>query len=191
MRKISPMGLHGGVAALALLALLVALPALAERAWVSGDLRLNLRSGPGNQYRILGSLKTGDSLQVLERTEKWTKIRTGEGKDGWIPGGYLNPQPPPTIRLEKLEAEVAKLREALGKTEKEASELRRGSEEISANDSVQKAEIERLTKENYRLRAGERWAEWITGALVLSTGMALGALLSRISSRRSRQRLRL
>jgi SH3 domain protein len=181
----------GGVAALGLLALLVALPAAAERAWVGGEVRLNLRSGPGNQYRILGIVKTGDSLQVLERTENWTKIRTAAGEDGWIPGGYLNPQPPPTIRLGELEAEVAKLRKTLERTETEAAELRGQSEEISANDSAQKAEIERITQENYRLRAGERWAEWITGALVLSTGMALGALLSRVSSRRRRQRLRL
>jgi uncharacterized protein YgiM (DUF1202 family) len=130
-------------------------------------------------------------VQVLERDEKWTKIRTAEGEEGWIPGGYLNPQPPPAIRLEELEVEVASLRNVLESAESEASGLRRRSEDLASNDSEQKAEIERLTKENYRLHAGERWAEWITGALVLSTGMALGALLSRISSRRGRQRLRL
>jgi len=191
MQKISLMGFSGGVAALGLLVLLVALPAVAEPAWVSGEVRLNLRSGAGNQYRILGVLKTGDALQVLERSEKWTKVRTAEGKEGWIPGGYLNPQPPPAIRLEELEVEVASLRNVLESAESEASDLRRRSEDLASNDSEQKAEIERLTKENYRLHAGERWAEWITGALVLSTGMALGALLSRISSRRGRQRLRL
>jgi len=191
MQKISLMGLSGGMAALGLLALLVALPALAEPAWVSGEVRLNLRSGAGNQFRILGVLKTGDALQVLERDEKWTKIRTAQGEEGWIPGGYLNPQPPPAIRLEELEVEVASLRNVLESAESEASGLRQRSEEFASNDSEQKAEIERLTKENYRLHAGERWAEWITGALVLSTGMALGALLSRISSRRGRQRLRL
>jgi len=191
MQKISLMGLSGGMAALGLLALLVALPALAEPAWVSGEVRLNLRSGAGNQFRILGVLKTGDALQVLERDEKWTKIRTAQGEEGWIPGGYLNPQPPPAIRLEELEVEVASLRNVLESAESEASGLRQRSEELASNDSEQKAEIERLTKENYRLHAGERWAEWITGALVLSTGMALGALLSRISSRRGRQRLRL
>jgi uncharacterized protein YgiM (DUF1202 family) len=130
-------------------------------------------------------------LQVLERTEKWTKVRTATGEEGWIPSGYLDVQPPPTIRLEELEVEVANLRDVLERNETETSNLRRRSEEIATNDSEQKAEIERLTQENYRLRAGERWAEWITGALVLSTGMALGALLSRISSRRHRQRLRL
>jgi SH3 domain protein len=191
MQKIGPMRLVRGIAALGLLALLVALPAAAEPAWVSGEVKLNLRSGAGNQYRILGLLKTGDAVQVLERGEKWTKVRTATGEAGWIPGGYLNPQPPPAVRLEELEAEVAKLRNVLEKAEAKVSSLSRRSEELSSNDSEQKAEIERLTKENYRLHAGERWAEWITGALVLSTGMVLGALLSRISSSRRRQRLRL
>jgi len=185
------MQLVGGVAALGLSALLVALPASAEKAWVRGEVRLNLRSGPGNQYRIMKVIKTGDSMQILRRGEGWTMVRTPAGEEGWISGGYLDPQPPPTVRLEELEVEVANLRDALERTEAEASSLRRSSEEIAANDSEQKTEIERLTKENYRLHAGERWAEWITGALVLSTGMVLGALMNRISSRRHRQRLRL
>jgi SH3 domain protein len=191
MQKISLMRLGAGVAALCFLALLVALPATAESAWVRGEVRLNLRSGPGNQYRILGVVKTGDSLKVMQRGEDWTQIRTAAGDEGWIPGGYLDAQPPPTLRLEELEVEVGNLRDALEKAETETSSLRHRSEKLTANDSEQVTEIERLTKENYRLRAGERWAEWITGALVLSTGMALGALLSRISSRRHRQRLRL
>jgi SH3 domain protein len=191
MQKISLMRLAAGVAALCFLALLVAAAATAESAWVRGEVRLNLRSGPGNQYRILGVVKTGDALQVMERGENWTRIRTAEGEEGWIPGGYLDAEPPPAIHLEQLEAEVASLRDALKKSETETSTLRQRSEKFASNDSEQASEIERLTKENYRLRAGERWAEWITGALVLSTGMALGALLSRISSRRHRQRLRL
>jgi SH3 domain protein len=191
MQKISLMRLVAGVAALCFLTLLVALPATAESAWVRGEVRLNLRSGPGNQYRILGVVKTGDPLQVMQRGENWTQIRTAAGEEGWIPGGYLDAQPPPTLRLEELEVEVANLRDALEKAETETSTLRHQSDELTSNDSEQVTEIERLTKENYRLRAGERWAEWITGALVLSTGMALGALLSRISSRRHRQRLRL
>jgi hypothetical protein len=128
---------------------------------------------------------------VLERSEDWAKVRTAAGQEGWVPGGFLQTQPPAPTRPEDLDDEAARLRSVLESTEAETSDLRRKSEELSASDSEQKAEIERLTKENYRLHAGERWAEWITGALVLSTGMALGALLSRISSRRQRQRLRL
>jgi SH3 domain protein len=185
------MQLVGCVAVVALSALLVAFSASAERTWVGCKVPLNLRSGPGNQFRILRQVKGGDSVHLLERGGNWTKIRTAGGEEGWIAAGYLDPVPPPTLRLEELETEVEDLRNSLEKTKTEASSLRQRSEELAANDSEQKTEIERLTKENYRLHAGERWAEWITGALVLSTGMVLGALLSRLSSRRHRQRLRL
>ena len=33
-----------------------ALEAVAEQAWVRGEIRLNLRSGPGTQFRILGGV---------------------------------------------------------------------------------------------------------------------------------------
>ena len=74
------MQLVGGVAALGLSALLVALPASAEKAWVRGEVRLNLRSGPGNQYRILEVIKTGDSMQILRRDEGWTMVQTPAGQ---------------------------------------------------------------------------------------------------------------
>jgi SH3 domain protein len=163
----------------------------AERAWIKGEVRLNLRSGPGTNYRILDGVKTGDVLTVLNRKESWTEVRTEEGKSGWIPAGYLDTTPPPTIRLEQLETERVQLREQLEKLDGEAQELRSTNETLSASDSEQTNEINRLTRENLELRAGARWPEWITGALILSTGMVLGALLSRLSGRGRRQRIRL
>ena len=46
--------------------------ASSDRAWVRAELRLNLRTGPGNKYRIVGALGTGDSVTVLKETENWT-----------------------------------------------------------------------------------------------------------------------
>jgi len=172
------------------IALLVGLPAGAETGWVRGA-PLNLRSGPGTQYRIVGGAKPGDRLEVLTRGDGWTQVRIPNGKEGWIAEGYMDPKPPPTIRLGQLEQEVTSLRSELDTSQSETSQLRSSNQELAGSDEGQKEEIARLTKENYKLRAGERWAEWITGALILSTGMVLGALLSRLSARRSRTRLRL
>lgn len=163
----------------------------AQRAWIKGEVRLNLRSGPGTNYRILAGVKTGDALTVLDRQERWTKVRTAEGKSGWIPAGYLDTNPPPTVRLEQLETESKELREQLEKIDGEAKELRSSNESLSSSDVEKTNEINRLTRENLELRAGARWPEWITGALILSTGMVLGALLSRLSVRGRRQRIRL
>lgn len=184
---------HRRTAAAVLLALGLLAPQAsgAERAWIKGEVRLNLRSGPGTAYRILTGVQTGDALTVMERDERWTRVRTGDGKVGWIPAGYLEPKPPPGVRLAQLEVEARRLREQLEKTGAEAEALRASNESLTTSDTEQRAELERLTRDNLELRAGARWPEWITGALILSTGMVLGAILSRLSGRGRRQRIRL
>ena len=119
--------------------------------------------------------------------------RSGTANDetGWIPAGYLDKEPPPRVRLEQLETETQRLREQLEKVDAEATELRTTNESLSSSDAERSERLERLDRENVALRAGARWPHWITGALILSTGMVLGALLSRISGRGRRQRIRL
>ncbi len=179
-----------GIVASVLGLLLLAGAAGAEEAWVRGA-PLNLRSGPGTQFRILASATPGDRLSVLERGDGWTKVRDGEGKTGWIAEGYLEPDAPPTVRLAQLEAETEQLRSTLESTSAEAQRLRQSNDTLSSADGGQKEEIERLTQENYKLRAGTRSAEWLMGALIFCTGMALGAILHGISGRRRASRLRL
>ena len=166
---------------------LSALAAHAERAWVRGDVRLNLRTGGGTQFRIVGGAGTGDPVTILERSEKWTQIRLDDGREGWIPVGYLQSGPPPTVRLAQLEDEVISLRNRLETTSGEAGSLRESNQELTSRDDEQRAEIERLTMENMDLKAGERWPYLITGASIFVAGMILGSILHAMSSARSRR----
>jgi hypothetical protein len=93
--------------------------------------------------------------------------------------------------MAQLEAEVGKLRQALDQTSAEAARLRASESALTDSDGSRRAEIERLTRENAKLQAGTRWAEWLTGGLILCTGMVLGAILSRLAGRRGTRRLRL
>ena len=106
-------------------------------------------------------------------------------------GGYLETEPPPTLRLEMLESETASLRSQLEEIRSEAAQLRESNATLASTDSGQRAEIEALKIENYELRAGSRYQEWITGALILAGGMILGAFLHRNSTRRPSSRIRL
>jgi len=179
------------LAGLCLLFLLVAPPALAETAWVKDELRLNVRTGPGVQYRIVGVLQTGDAVQVLSRGEGWTKARPENKESGWIPVGYLQPTPPARIALAEREVENAALEKRLAALTESESQLRTAHEEVSGRDAEQQAEIARLTRENLELRAGARWPEWITGAGIVLVGMILGAIVARGSGRRRQQRIKL
>ncbi len=180
------------MALFALFASSVAIPAAAENiGWVRGNIRLNLRSGAGTQFKIIASVETGDQLKVLNTGESWTRVETSEGKTGWIPAGYLETEPPPTLRLKMLETETGTLRTELEEVRTEAARLRESNATLSSTDSGQREEIEALKTDNYELRAGSRYQEWITGALILSLGMLLGAFLHRNSTRRPSSRIRL
>jgi SH3 domain protein len=159
----------------------------AEVAWVKDELRINLRSGPGVQFRIMGRLKTGDRVEVLQQGDGWTQIRVPEKGDGWIPEGYLQGTPPAGMRLAKSEAQTADFRQQLDDLTAQVESLGQENEALAERDGAQRAEIDRLGDENRELKAGARWPEWITGAGILSAGMILGAILRSASGRRGRK----
>lgn len=170
---------------------LVAGVAGAETSWVKDELTLNLRTGPGNQYRIKGIIKTGESVQVVNRREGWTEVRSTRLGNGWVPEGFLQPEPPAGLRLAQTEAETAEFRSQYSSLTERVDQLEKQNAELSESDGAQRAEIETLTRENLELRAGARWPEWITGAVILGAGMLLGAIVHSVSGRRQRPRIRL
>ena len=163
----------------------------AQEAWVMDkEVRLTLRTGAGTQYRIIGNLATGDVARILTRGDGWTKVRTAEGKEGWVSAGFLQASPPAQVQLERLGRETEELRRQVAELSEETTDLRASKDELESDDEEQRLEIDRLTRENYQLRAGARWPEWITGAGIVMIGMALGALLGRNASRRRQPRVR-
>jgi SH3 domain protein len=175
----------------ALLVMLLGSAASAESGWVKDELTLNLRTGAGTQYRILGAVQTGDQVEILGQGEGWTRVRVPELGEGWIPAGFLQPEPPAGVRLAQLEAQTSDVRTRIDALTQRAQSLEEQNTELSARDESQRSEIETLTRENMELKAGARWPEWITGAGILATGMLMGAILQSISGRRARPRIRI
>lgn len=191
-----------GSALRALLASLLSLPALlaltappalaAEQGWIKGDITLNLRTGGGTEYRIIGTVATGDPVKVLLRGEDWTRIETQDGKIGWIPGGYVEAEPPPVARLSAAESRVASLESELERLRAETNALRDSNTALEGNDDEQNRELAALKEENYQLRGVSRYQEWLTGGGLLGGGMLAGAWLQRRSAnRRPGSRIRL
>jgi uncharacterized protein YgiM (DUF1202 family) len=168
----------------------LAVSASAEKAWVRGA-SLNLRSGAGREQSVLGSLAPGEPVEVIGESGEWLEVRREDGSEGYIAARYVSRDAPPEARIHELEGEVERLRDELAGAAREADDARQRGEEAAGLHAERAAEIERMRRENEALRAGARWPEWITGALILSTGMALGAALRGVSGRRRQARLRL
>jgi uncharacterized protein YraI len=53
--------------------------------FATADFRVNVRSGPGTQYTILGQVRSGDALDITGRTEnnQWLRVNFN-GQEGWV-----------------------------------------------------------------------------------------------------------
>ena len=182
---------------LALLLALLASPALVssdpawaeQQAWIRGDVKLNVRTGPSTDHRIVAGVETGDDVLILARADSWTQVRTKRGKEGGIPAGYLDTTPPPLVRLEQLESELESTLEQLTLVTSEAERLREENQTLAGRDEEQQSSIRSLTEENLDLKAGARWPYLISGASILGAGMLIGLAMGRSGKKKSRIRL--
>jgi SH3-like domain-containing protein len=51
--------------------------------------RINIRSGPGTKYKIVGKAEYGVVFATLERENGWVKVRHENGLTGWIKRSLL------------------------------------------------------------------------------------------------------
>ena len=49
---------------------------------------LNIRSGPSTSYKVIGSLKKGNTVTITSTQSGWYKIKYGS-KTGWVSGKYV------------------------------------------------------------------------------------------------------
>ncbi|OZU89240.1 N-acetylmuramoyl-L-alanine amidase [Virgibacillus indicus] len=51
---------------------------------------VNIRSGPGTNYAIIGGTQAGDTYNIVKTSDKWNQINLGNGSTGWIAGWLTN-----------------------------------------------------------------------------------------------------
>ena len=52
---------------------------------------LNVRSGPGENFSVVFSARGGDRFSVLEKQDKWLRVRAQDGREGWAAGWLTSP----------------------------------------------------------------------------------------------------
>lgn len=73
-----------GLAVMALGA--TAASAYAASAYATGS--VNVRSGPGTQYRVVDTLRRGEMVDVVNCRGSWCRV-VKAGPDGWVSANYL------------------------------------------------------------------------------------------------------
>jgi SH3-like domain-containing protein len=60
---------------------------------------LNMRSGPGTNNTILWELQKGYPLQVIQRKNRWLKIKDFEGDTGWVAASLTGRTPHHIVKV--------------------------------------------------------------------------------------------
>ena len=149
--------------------------ALAQTVYVNDDLRIAMRAGPGEEFRVVRILLAGTELAEVERHEPWVRVSIEGGPEGWVQSRYLSEEVPARVRVpELLEAQersraiIERLEAELGKLDgisKEADRLRETTSSLSS--------------ENARLVYSERARDMLSGAGIALAGILVGALWPR------------
>lgn len=122
-----------------------------EKRYISDELDTYVHSGPGNQYRIVGTLKGGDEVTLISVDEgtNYGQIRDSKGKTIWIPLNQLSETPSLRIRVPDLEQQVKTLTDKLANIDNSWNQrTAEMQQKVAASDSV----ISELQKENESLK---------------------------------------
>ncbi len=138
-----------------ILSLLVLFPAVAEKRYVSDTLIINLRTGPGNDFRILKGLRSGSHLEFIEDNieKKFTKVATDKGLEGWVPTRFLINEPISFEKLilaqrelDKTKADLSELKSKHSEAKKQLASTKRSSKNLTEDRQKQAKELAHIKK---------------------------------------------
>ncbi|MFK8260509.1 TIGR04211 family SH3 domain-containing protein [Erwinia sp. AnSW2-5] len=122
-----------------------------EKRYISDELSTWVRSGPGNDYRLIGTLNAGEEVALLQSNDNsnYGQIRDSQGRTTWIPLAQLSQQPSLRTRVPQLEDQVkvltAKLANIDGSWNNRTADMQK---KVAGSDDV----INSLKEENQQLK---------------------------------------
>ncbi len=129
--------------------------AAVEKRYVSDKLWLQLRSGPGSDFRILKALPSGEHLIYMEQTEdkNYTKVTTDKGVEGWVLTRFLEEEPVAKEKLILSQRALVKVQAELDTLKKQTEALNKEKSSLSGDRSSLAREKKNLEKELKRIKA--------------------------------------
>jgi SH3 domain protein len=97
--------------------------ARAQTLYVTEEIEITMRTGPGTDRKIIALLPSGSAVEMVERGKDWSRVRLANNKEGWVLTRYLTEVTPAAIKLAQLEARFAEVRERNQQLEQKVNEL--------------------------------------------------------------------
>ena len=127
----------------------------ADTQYVSDKLVITMRRGAGSDYMIIKTLKSGESLEILKEKDKYYKVKSSDGEEGWVLKQYLTPDTPKSVIIARLNRKIERLNASIAKLNKEKGDIKSTltSEQGSHKDDTKKLErnLNKANDQIYRI----------------------------------------
>jgi len=176
---------------------LMASSAFAAEKYITEDLPVYLRRGPGPQYGITGTLKSGEAVSVLETSSdgKYSRIKDDKNRISWVESEFLSSQPSLKERLPALEQELAILKDKANNASQDKqvlidkytnqltvanqkiTDLEKTNSELKKQATEQISKIESMDNQLDEKRQSLILSWFMRGGLVAGIGLVVGLIL--------------
>lgn len=177
--------------ALPLSAFFISLSVQAAEFHIADDVQLFMNSGPGYEYRIIGRVRSGDTVTVLEQSGDYSKIQLEDGKTGWVPRRYIAEGTSQLSELPVLRRSLSDSAETLANQSAEIDMLMTRLSSLQAeNDQYTQEMVQRDTQIRdlqFEMQNMDQsnLMRWLThGGLIALGGVILGLIIPNLPKRR-------
>jgi SH3 domain protein len=168
--------------------------------FISDQITVTIRERPANDGSPLGAVKSGARVVVLESLgpDSFSRIRSTEGREGWIPSRFVAAEPAARDQLDQLrderdeantrartlEQQLETARDQLSKA-RPAFELSQDNEKLRAAMADLKRETE-ATQQRFDAQRSQR-RSLLTGGSLIVGGIFLGLVLPYMGRNKKRR----
>ena len=136
--------------------ILFSTPVLAENKYISDTVKVTMRTGPGNDRKIISLLKVGTQVEVVQPGDDWTLVRLANGKEGWVINRFLTDKTPSDIELNLLKGKYEALRASASKMKETYNLLKAENEKLTTEFAVSRKKLQETTDDYEALKTDSK-----------------------------------
>lgn len=167
----------------------------AQPSYIKENLIIYMRSGPSDQYRLIGSISAGETINIVTTNDdgSFTQVQDNKGREGWIESKWITNEPPAEVAVAEYQTQISRLTEEKNTLATQLDNAQLTHDRQLANIDTLNEKITQQAQEIAQLSAqveqqsGEELRAWLTrGGILVAGSIVLGMLLTMLPRGRKR-----
>ncbi|TQF69824.1 TIGR04211 family SH3 domain-containing protein [Pseudoalteromonas luteoviolacea] len=162
--------------------------------YIVDNLYLFMHSGPGTNYRILGSIEAGSPITITnEQSNDYVRIIDNKERSGWVESKFVTAEPGLKQQLNELsqaldvsQNQLAALQTSMPQLQSDYDSLESQNSELQKTIKDLNEQLELQAKSNQNKVEREQHLLLTYGGGIALGGVLLGVILTLLLSRRKR-----